>query len=89
MLDTDDLVQDTVFQTLKRLQSFEVRHEGALQGYLRTAVVNRIRDEVRRATRHPGRRACTRTVTSTPPRRRSKRRSAARPSRATSGRWTS
>jgi RNA polymerase sigma factor (sigma-70 family) len=54
MLDTDDLVQDTVFQTLKRLQSFEVRHEGALQGYLRTAVVNRIRDEVRRATRHPG-----------------------------------
>lgn len=54
MLDTDDLVQDTVFQTLKRLQSFEVRHEGALQGYLRTAVVNRIRDEVRRASRHPG-----------------------------------
>src|SRR5262245_43524991 len=54
MLDTDDLVQDTVFQTLKRLQSFEVRHEGALQGYLRTAVVNRIRDEVRKATRHPG-----------------------------------
>jgi RNA polymerase sigma-70 factor (ECF subfamily) len=54
MLDTDDLVQDTVFQTLKRLQQFEVRHEGALQGYLRTAVVNRIRDEVRKATRHPG-----------------------------------
>jgi RNA polymerase sigma factor (sigma-70 family) len=54
MLDTDDLVQDTVFQTLKRLPSFEPQHEGALQAYLRQAVVNRIRDEVRRAGRHPG-----------------------------------
>lgn len=53
MLDTDDLVQDTVFQTLRRLQSFEPQHEGALQAYLRQAVVNRIRDEVRRAARHP------------------------------------
>ena len=54
MLDTDDLVQDTVFQTLRRLQSFEPQHEGALQAYLRQAVVNRIRDEIRRTTRHPG-----------------------------------
>jgi RNA polymerase sigma factor (sigma-70 family) len=54
MLDTDDLVQDTVFQTLRRLHSFEPQHEGALQAYLRQAVVNRIRDEVRRAGRHPG-----------------------------------
>ncbi len=54
MLDTDDLVQDTVFQTLKRLPAFEPQHEGALQAYLRQAVVNRIRDEVRRAGRHPG-----------------------------------
>jgi RNA polymerase sigma factor (sigma-70 family) len=54
LLDTDDLVQDTVFQTLKRLPSFEPQHEGALQAYLRQAVVNRIRDEVRRAGRHPG-----------------------------------
>jgi RNA polymerase sigma-70 factor (ECF subfamily) len=54
MLDTDDLVQDTVFQTLRRLSSFEPQHEGALQAYLRQAVINRIRDEVRRAARHPG-----------------------------------
>lgn len=54
MLDTDDLVQDTVFQTLRRLHSFEPQHEGALQAYLRQAVVNRIRDEIRRTTRHPG-----------------------------------
>src|SRR5262249_24431183 len=53
MLDTDDLVQETVFQTLRRVQSFEPQHEGALQAYLQQAVVNRIRDEVRRAARHP------------------------------------
>lgn len=53
MADTDDLVQETVFQTLRRLSSFEPQHEGALQAYLRQAVVNRIRDEVRRAGRHP------------------------------------
>lgn len=53
MRDTDDLVQDTVFQTLKHLQRFELRREGALHAYLRQALVNRIRDEVRRVSRHP------------------------------------
>ncbi len=53
LLDTDDLVQDTVTQTLKRLDSFEPRHEGALQAYLRQAVLNRVRDQLRRAARHP------------------------------------
>jgi len=53
LVETDDLVQDTCFRALKRLPSFEVRHEGALQAYLRQAILNRIRDEVRRATRHP------------------------------------
>ncbi len=42
-----------MFRTLRRLQAFEPQHEGALQAYLRQAVVNRIRDEVRRAARHP------------------------------------
>lgn len=51
--DTDDLVQETLLQTLGRLDSFEPRHEGALQAYLRQAVVNRIRDEVRRVGRRP------------------------------------
>jgi RNA polymerase sigma factor (sigma-70 family) len=53
LVETDDLVQDTCFRALKRLPSFEVRHEGALQAYLRQALLNRIRDEIRRATRHP------------------------------------
>jgi RNA polymerase sigma-70 factor (ECF subfamily) len=52
-LDTQDLVQDTVLKSLGRLDTFESRHEGALQAYLRQAVLNRIRDEVRRVVRHP------------------------------------
>jgi RNA polymerase sigma-70 factor (ECF subfamily) len=52
-LDTQDLVQDTVLKSLGRLEQFEPRHEGALQAYLRQAVLNRIRDEVRRVVRRP------------------------------------
>lgn len=51
--DTHDLVQDTLLQTLRQLDRFEVRGEGALQAYLRRAVLNRIRDEFRRAARRP------------------------------------
>jgi RNA polymerase sigma factor (sigma-70 family) len=50
--DTDDMVQETLVQTLKHLGSFEPRHEGALQAYLRQALVNKVRDEVRRVGRH-------------------------------------
>jgi RNA polymerase sigma-70 factor (ECF subfamily) len=50
--DTDDVVQETLVQTLKHLGSFEPRHEGALQAYLRQALVNKVRDEVRRVGRH-------------------------------------
>ncbi len=53
LLDTDDLVQETVIRTVKRFDSFEPRHEGALQAYLREAVMNRIRDEIRRSGRAP------------------------------------
>jgi RNA polymerase sigma-70 factor, ECF subfamily len=53
LMDTDDLVQETVFRAIKRIESFEPRHEGALQAYLRQAIVNRIRDEVRRSVRSP------------------------------------
>jgi RNA polymerase sigma factor (sigma-70 family) len=51
LADTDDLVQDALLQTFKRIEDFEVRHVGALQAYLRQAVLNRIRDEVRRKMR--------------------------------------
>jgi RNA polymerase sigma-70 factor (ECF subfamily) len=53
LMDTDDLVQETVLRSVKRIEAFESRHEGALQAYLRQAVVNRIRDEVRRTKRSP------------------------------------
>jgi RNA polymerase sigma factor (sigma-70 family) len=51
-LDTHDLVQDTFIQVLKRIGEFEPRHEGAFHGYLRQALINRVRDEIRRANRH-------------------------------------
>src|SRR5438045_1536488 len=51
LTDTDDLVQDTLLRSFKQLQRFEQRSEGALQAYLRQAVINRIRDELRRRRR--------------------------------------
>lgn len=51
--DTEDLVQDTLYQSLRHISHFEHRHAGALQAYLRQAILNRIRDLVRRAHRHP------------------------------------
>lgn len=53
LLNTDDLVQDTVYRTLRRLDAFDARHEGALLAYLRQSVVNRIRDEMRGVARRP------------------------------------
>lgn len=52
-LDTGDLVQETALHVLRRLDAFEPRHVGAMQAYLRMAVMNRIRDEVRKIVRHP------------------------------------
>lgn len=51
--DTQDLVQETLLQTFKRIDRFEARGEGALGAYLRQSVLNRIRDEYRRAGRRP------------------------------------
>lgn len=50
--DTEDVVQETLLQTLKNIDAFQPRHEGALQAYLRQALMNRVRDEVRRVSRH-------------------------------------
>ncbi len=54
MADTEDLVQETLVRTFNRIEMFEYQREGALQAYLRQAVMNRIRDEFRRAGRRPG-----------------------------------
>ena len=55
MLDTADLVQDAVMAAMRRLDAFEARHQGALQAYLRKAVMNRIRDIARHQRRLPDR----------------------------------
>lgn len=52
-VDTTDLVQDTLIRTFRRLDTFEARREKALQAYLRTAVMNRVRDEIRRVKAAP------------------------------------
>lgn len=50
-LDTPDLVQDTLLQTFLHLDQFDDRGDGALRAYMRQVLVNRIRDEYRRAAR--------------------------------------
>jgi RNA polymerase sigma factor (sigma-70 family) len=52
-VDTADVVQETVLQTIRNLGSFEPQREGALLGYLRRSLLNRIRDRFRYAARHP------------------------------------
>ena len=53
LADTDDLVQDTLLRTFSKMEAFEVRGAGALHAYLRQAVMNRLRDELRRKGRAP------------------------------------
>jgi RNA polymerase sigma-70 factor (ECF subfamily) len=52
-MDTADVVQETALHALRNLESFEPQREGALLGYLRRSLVNRIRDRFRHAARHP------------------------------------
>lgn len=53
-LQTHDLVQDTLIRVIERLPSFNPRHEGAFQAYVRTALWNRIRDIARQYQRTGG-----------------------------------
>jgi len=52
-LDTHDLVQETMTQVVVHLPTFEPRHDAALQAYIRQSLMNRVRDEIRRAHRRP------------------------------------
>lgn len=51
--DTDDLVQEVMLGTVRQLAQFEYRRSGALQAYVRRALKNRIRQELRRTRRGP------------------------------------
>jgi RNA polymerase sigma-70 factor, ECF subfamily len=53
LTDTQDIVQDTLLATFKRIDTFEYRGEGALQGYLQRGVINRVREQIRRRSRRP------------------------------------
>ena len=53
IVDTSDLVQETVLETFKRLDGFEPRGDGALQAYLRQAFINRLRNQLRKAIKRP------------------------------------
>jgi RNA polymerase sigma-70 factor, ECF subfamily len=48
MLDTEDIIQETIVAALRNLDHVEVRGEGALQAYLRRALTNRLTDVYRR-----------------------------------------
>ena len=48
LLDTDDLVQETLVRAINRLGHFEPQRDGALLAFLREAMKNRIIDELRR-----------------------------------------
>jgi RNA polymerase sigma factor (sigma-70 family) len=52
-LDTNDVIQDAVFQLLRRVPVFVPRHVGAMQAFLRRTITNRIYDEMRRIARQP------------------------------------
>ena len=53
MIDTPDVVQETLFQTFRKIETFRPERVGALQAYLRQAVLNAIREELRRKERRP------------------------------------
>ena len=48
LADSEDLVQVTLIGALKHLDKFEDRHEGAFLAYLRRALLNALRMEIRR-----------------------------------------
>jgi RNA polymerase sigma-70 factor (ECF subfamily) len=52
-LDTEDIVQDTLLQSVRRLDAFTPQHERAFCAYVCEALRNRLRDAVRRAARRP------------------------------------
>jgi RNA polymerase sigma factor (sigma-70 family) len=53
MADTDDLVQEALLGTIRNLGTFQNRSEWALQAYLRSAVMNRVRNEIARFRTRP------------------------------------
>jgi len=53
LFDTGDLVQETLLRAIQALDGIESGEPGRFQAYVRQAVLNRIRDQIRWAHRHP------------------------------------
>ena len=51
LADTDDVVQDVLIRTIRRLDHLSIRGEAAFEFYVRQALRNRICDEIRAAAR--------------------------------------
>ncbi|MDZ4806295.1 MAG: RNA polymerase sigma factor [Candidatus Eisenbacteria bacterium] len=54
LLDTHDVVQETLLRAIQGIDGIEVRGPGGFQAYVRQAVLNRIRDQIRWSRRRPG-----------------------------------
>lgn len=55
LAETADLVQMTLIKALGRIDEFESRHEGAFLAYLRSALLNALRNEIERSLRRGAR----------------------------------
>lgn len=53
LTDTDDLVQETLLKTVRNLEGFVADEPEGFQNYLRLAVRNAVRDQIRRVSRRP------------------------------------
>jgi RNA polymerase sigma-70 factor (ECF subfamily) len=52
-LDTEDIVQDTMLQSVKQLGAFTPQHDRAFCAYVSEVLRNRLRDAMRRAATRP------------------------------------
>lgn len=59
LADTEDLVQVTLLRALRRLDEFRPEREGAFLSYLRTILLNTVREEIRRSSRRGAREEVT------------------------------
>ncbi|TPW14331.1 MAG: putative RNA polymerase sigma factor cnrH [bacterium] len=55
LFDTHDVVQETLLHAIRGIDGIEVRGPGGFQAYVRQAVLNRIRDQIRWTRRRHGR----------------------------------
>ena len=55
ILATEDIAQDVIARSLQRLGGFKSQESGSFLAYLKTAFMNRVRNEIRNASRRPRR----------------------------------